>query len=411
MSKIANVSAIIKNNLCTGCGGCTQTVDDGVGGMRLSEDGFLRPFFEKELNEIDENNIVNMCPGLSVKHADKTSDWHDVWGPLKSAGVGWSSDSSIRYKASSGGGISAVLCFLIETNKIDAVLHIGVSADDPLKNEYKISFTREQIIENAGSRYAPAAPLVGLKKAIGEGRKVAVVGKPCDIVAVRKLCGINDWIGQHVEYCISFMCAGVPSIKGTDAVLEKMNVDKKVLKKFIYRGNGWPGNATAITKNNEKYEMNYNDSWGKILNRYLQLRCKICVDGTGEFADITFADAWHGGSNGYPDFEESEGRSLIIIRTEKGANLLSEAVSMDYLEKEDISVGEIEKMQPYQAIRKKLAFSRILAMRIFALEVPEYNYVDLAKLSFKAGLKANFVSFLGMTRRIIQTKIIKYRGA
>src|SRR3712207_7050821 len=38
-------------------------------------------------------------------------------------------------------------------------------------------------------------------------------------------------------------------------------------------------------------------------------RCKICPDGTGEFADIVCADAWYG-KDGYPDFAEREGRSL-----------------------------------------------------------------------------------------------------
>lgn len=50
--------------------------------------------------------------------------------------------------------------------------------------------------------------------------------------------------------------------------------------------------------------MSYNESWGNILGKYLQKRCKICPDGIGEFADIVCADAWHGDKSGYPNFEE-----------------------------------------------------------------------------------------------------------
>jgi coenzyme F420 hydrogenase subunit beta len=37
--------------------------------------------------------------------------------------------------------------------------------------------------------------------------------------------------------------------------------------------------------------MSYADSWGGILSRHVQFRCKICPDGTGGFADVVCADA------------------------------------------------------------------------------------------------------------------------
>ena len=50
--------------------------------------------------------------------------------------------------------------------------------------------------------------------------------------------------------------------------------------------------------------MSYHNSWGKILSRHVQHRCKICADGTGNPADLVCADAWHADDEGYPLFEE-----------------------------------------------------------------------------------------------------------
>ena len=50
--------------------------------------------------------------------------------------------------------------------------------------------------------------------------------------------------------------------------------------------------------------MSYAQSWGEILTKHVQFRCKVCPDGSGGFADVACADAWYGDERGYPSFEE-----------------------------------------------------------------------------------------------------------
>src|SRR3546814_12796145 len=87
------------------------------------------------------------------------------------------------------------------------------------------------------------------------------------------------------------------------------------LSEFRYRGNGWPGQAVARTTDGRAGEMSYERSWGDHLSREVQFRCKICPDAVGGTADIACADAWYGGEGGYPQFEEQDGRSLIMVRS------------------------------------------------------------------------------------------------
>ena len=53
--------------------------------------------------------------------------------------------------------------------------------------------------------------------------------------------------------------------------------------------------------------MGYDASWGGVLTRHVQFRCRICPDGIGDDADIAFADAWHTDTDRNPVFNEAEG--------------------------------------------------------------------------------------------------------
>ena len=154
-------------------------------------------------------------------------------------------------------------------------------------------------------------------------REYLFIGKPCDVAAVRQMQQHDPRLKENIPYIVSFMCAGTPSLQGTEQVLDKLEVERKDVTAFRYRGDGWPGLTKATLKNGDERTMTYNDSWGKVLNRHLQTRCKICPDGIGEFADIVCADGWEGDEKGYPSFEEREGNSLILVRTAKAANFFA----------------------------------------------------------------------------------------
>ena len=148
------------------------------------------------------------------------------------------------------------------------------------------------------------------------------------------------------------------------------------------------------------FETDYSTSWGTVLNRHLQFRCKICPDGIGEFADVVGADAWYG-KDGYPDFTEREGRSLILSRTNKGEALVRLAMESKIIIADGVLIEEIAKMQPYQKERKQMIFSRILALRLLGRLAPDYINFSLLKSALSAGFKENIHSFIGTVRRTI----------
>jgi len=206
-------------------------------------------------------------------------------------------------------------------------------------------------------------------------------------------------INKKIRYMISFMCAGIPSLNATVKILNEFGVKKEEVETFRYRGNGWPGLTTAITKSGVKHQMEYSRSWGEILGKQLQFRCKICPDGIGEFADVVCGDAWYLKGN-QPDFSEREGRSIIITRTNKGNKLISECIDYEYLKLENFNIGDLKYIQPFHKYRKTSIVPRLFAMKILFKRTPRYKNLRLFKAFLKGNMLNHIKNILGTIKRI-----------
>ncbi|KQN33797.1 hypothetical protein ASG37_16610 [Sphingomonas sp. Leaf407] len=316
--------------------------------------------------------------------------------------TGSSTDPEVRYRGSSGGVISQLAIHLLESKAVDFVVHTRADPEEPLGNVTSPSYNRTDILSGAGSRYAPSSPLAELNAYLETGKQFAFIGKPCDVAALRRMAKVDLRIDAQVPYMFSFFCAGVPSRFGALAVLKKLEVEAAQVSKFEFRGRGWPGLTRATRFDGTEATMDYNSSWGMMLSRTLQFRCKICPDGTGEFADIVCADAWYG-KDGYPDFEERDGRSMVLVRTERGRALLREIEACKLIELEPLDAGEIEKMQPYQRDRKRVILARLGALVVGRRKRPRYTGLRLAALAARSNPVWLAKNVLGTLRRLPST--------
>jgi coenzyme F420 hydrogenase subunit beta len=147
--------------------------------------------------------------------------------------------------------------------------------------------------------------------------------------------------------------------------------------------------------------MSYRDSWGGILSKHVQFRCKICADGVGDAADIVCADAWHGDEQGYPTFSEAEGRSLILSRTKLGEEVLQSAIDAREISVQPLDISEIPGMQPGQVSRMRMLVARMAALWVTAQPRPEYVGFNLLPAARGASLWMLLRNFLGTGRRVI----------
>jgi len=392
---------ILSADCCTGCGLCQAMFEGPKIEMRLTGPGFLRPTQIGALSAEDDQLLKDTCPGIRLDLPASQIKNHPIWGPVITVRTGAATDQALRHEASSGGVLSALLCYLLDENKIEYAVHTAMSQSSPIENQTVETRLSKDVLGTCGSRYSPSAPLRDLDTYINRSEPFALVGKPCDVAAARAYGRHDPRVKETVPYMLSFYCAGVSKLDGTRQILSEMGVAEKDLTNFRYRGDGWPGFAMAQTRDGKTARMSYADSWGNILSHHTQFRCKICPDGSGGFADVVCGDAWYSDDKGYPKFDEEDGRSLIISRTPRGEELVQAAIKAGYIEVMDLDIGEIQKMQPSQANRKRLVTSRLLAMRLITGFRPNFTGLNLAEAAASAPVRLRLRNFLGMARRLV----------
>ncbi|MBS3960453.1 MAG: Coenzyme F420 hydrogenase/dehydrogenase, beta subunit C-terminal domain [Sandarakinorhabdus sp.] len=395
------LARVMAGQTCSGCGLCAG-IDPAIG-LERDAKGWLRPVALAEALPGTDALLAKACPGATVApwEGGESRAVDPYWGPHVRVMTAHATDPEVRHMASSGGTLSALALHLLETGAVDRVLHVGMDVLAPLLTTIVRSAGRDDILRAAGSRYAPAAPLAEIRAELEQPGRILFIGKPCDAGALRQLMAADPAVAERFPYLFSFFCAGTPSQDGTERIVHKLGMEKAEVAHFRYRGDGWPGFATATRADGSSERMTYSASWGDILSKEVQFRCKICPDAVGGVADVAAADAWYGGESGYPAFEEMDGRSLLISRTARGDAMVKAAEAAGTLTTEPLDIGEIIKMQPSQARRKRLAAARMAAMALTGNPGPVVDGLKVGEAARLAGLIENVKSCAGTMRRIL----------
>jgi coenzyme F420 hydrogenase subunit beta len=373
--------------------------------MESQAPGYARPTQRGSVTEAAERVIAEACPGAVVAPWPREeANLHPYWGSWRSISTGYATDESVRYEGSSGGVLSALLIHALKAGEVDRVVHVVADPDRPTRNVMTWSTTAAQVMTGAGSRYTASSPLEQIEEALAQGGRMAFVGKPCDVSALRRLATVDERVGRHVPLVLSFFCGGMPSHAGVGRILAAMGVDSDEVTAFRFRGQGWPGTAAATTRDGRVATMSYAESWGGHLSKEVQFRCKICPDAVGGVADIACADAWYGGESGYPSFDEQDGRSLIVARTPAGEILLAQAMAAGAIAAEPLDAAEIELMQPSQARRKRLVKARVGALALTLQPKPRMQGLMVDEAAARATKRESARNLIGTVRRILVNK-------
>lgn len=373
------VERVVEDSLCTGCGVC-ELISDRI--SMEDRGGFRRPLVEGP-PEADAarraQQFAKSCPGLVVRAAQPEGATRDDYlGPIVGAWTAWATDPEVRHTGSSGGTLTAIAQYLSDTGA--SVSAVAAEAAQPRRTVPVRITSRDEALAAAGSRYAPVS--AGGRNARGVD---AMVGKPCEVAGRRALDTVR---GEESPVLLSFFCAGTPSQEATDALLEKNGIDAgDAVTELTYRGQGWPGDFTAVSAGGRRVTVDYTTSWGKSLGPRVQWRCRLCVDGVGESADITAGDFWEADERGYPIFEESAGRSALIARTERGRQIIEDAVAAGYLEIGPIDVSALLGVQRYQVERRKYLLGRLLGNKVTRGKNPAYKGFGLFRLVSRSPIR------------------------
>lgn len=415
MSPPRSIESIVNGHLCTGCGACAglaptlfRMVDQPSAGLRPER----IPSTDDPAGEAD---ALAACPGAGSgprpapasplpEGAPNTTEWGNVieiW-------EGHAADPEMRWHGSSGGVVTALAAFAIDSGAAEGAVHIRQSAHNAVLNESVISRGRDGLLAAAGSRYAPASPCERLADVATADRPMVFIGKPCDVQATAAATRRDPRLARNIGLTISIFCAGAPSTSGTRALIEALGVPAgATVTSLRYRGDGWPGrmSATYLTADGAPQSsgtLSYEEGWGGILQKHRQWRCHLCADHTGEFADLSVGDPWDKPRGG----GDEHGSSLIVVRTERGRAMLRQAMAAGAINATRREFGALAAAQPNLARTRRIMFGRLAGLRILGLGAPRYDGWALSGLWLaRTSLRDKAGSLFGTMRRAIRRKL------
>ena len=149
--------------------------------------------------------------------------------------------------------------------------------------------------------------------------KIAVVGTPCEIMAASKLQYYTD---SPIDVKLGLFCMENFSYKYFGNLLKEYDLKMDDIEKFQID----KGFMFLLLKTKEKVKIPLSEA-----KRIIRKNCNICVELTSETSDISI------GSIGSDD-----GWSTLIIRTEKGEEIVNGAIEQKFIEAEEFTESQFK---------------------------------------------------------------------
>lgn len=307
---------ICEMSVCCGCGLCVYSCKFQAVCLKEDEEGFLYPW-------IDKNKCVNcgicqkMCPAINNNlSTEKLLEKERTF-------AGYNSNLNELLKSSSGGAGHAIACAILRQGGIV----FGVRFNENYRGaSYTQITTFGELEVLRGSKYIESDRSIlfeRIEEAIKTGKKILVIGLPCDIAAVRSLVGVANNL-----YTCKLICRSNTSNRVLRQYLEKCeHKEKSSIQRLSlrYKKRNVPMLPTKIKIEYENGNISVEDftktDFGKAFQIMARPSCLQCnyknIDG---IADLTIGDFQ--GLTGEEEYYNINGVSLICEHTEKGKELL-----------------------------------------------------------------------------------------
>ena len=316
---LPNVKIIRDSNLCCGCGSCVSlcpvnAITYSKGTFEIDQEICIRcglcytccprSFFPKALDASEDQD----------HEITKFSEQFNYYREIITAQTIY---TEITQVAQDGGIVTTLLKMAFHQNLIDGAL-VVTEGLEPL-NPLPIFIEREEdLLKTAGTKYTNSPILKEFYK-YRDCKKIAVVGTPCIMKALKKLSfyPLHKPFYDNIAIRIGLLCSESfdyseitnllkNEFQSTPADVRKMDINKG--RFFIYNNDG-----TVL------------DIPIKKIKKYGRLGCFFCEDLTAIHTDISV------GSIG-----SDVGWSTVFIRTEKGAEFFQKALDLNMIVKKKI---------------------------------------------------------------------------
>jgi len=370
---LPNVKIIRDSNLCCGCGSCVSlcpvsAITYSKGTFEIDEEACIRcglcytccprSFFPKALDVPEDEDYDG------TKFSEEFNYYHELI-------TAQTTNADITQVAQDGGIVTTLLKMAFQQDLIDGAL-VVTEGLEPLNPLPVFIEGEEDLLKTAGTKYTNSPILKEFYK-YRECKKIAVVGTPCIMKALKKLSfyPLHIPFYDNIAIKIGLLCSESfdyseitnllkNEFQSTPADVRKMDINKG--RFFIYNNDG-----TVL------------DIPIKKIKKYGRLGCFFCEDLTAIHTDISV------GSIG-----SDVGWSTVFIRTEKGAEFFQKALDLNMIVKKKIEEDS----------KSFISFSRIAKFKLKSYE--ELHRVEMKQQDPNIRI-TNFEEVpLGLTEEMVE---------
>jgi coenzyme F420 hydrogenase subunit beta len=300
---------IINAGFCTSCGACEAACP--VHAITLENDKVCHEDCSKDIGSCPI--CYEICPHSEALMSDSL---RFVAGtPLRREGLGYyrrillaqAADPELRKLGHGGAVVTTLLTNAIEKGEIDSAIVSQAETNTPIKPKALVGVVPDDILSAVGSKFFPSSVARAFGSAVYEYGKarIAFVGVPCHVLALRKLEAWEHKITGNLKVIIGLFCFWTLSFGRLLAHLKKAyNINPDEIKRLNI--------VKDLIVQTEKDTIRVPLSE---IKPHIMTSCETCTDFTSELADISVGSA-------FPLKEWS----TVIIRTKAGEEFFYSAV-------------------------------------------------------------------------------------
>jgi coenzyme F420 hydrogenase subunit beta len=257
-------------------------------------------------------------------------------GPFRGLYLTRATDDKIRENAQHGGTMTALLELAINEGFIDSA--VLTRSKGGLDAEGVLATTAEEIRACSGSSFQIPPTLAVLNKTLNEDvyHKIGVVGTPCKTLAVYKMkakpVADNDNHIDNVGMVFGLFCGWGLEWKDIHNLTAKYAVPEKVSHMDIPPSKY---HSLVLREDGKEISVNLDE-----VTPIVRPACHACIDMTAEFSDLSV-----GGARSADGWDVDKGWNQVIVRTEKGEQLINLAREKGILEFKDVPETGLDKIK------------------------------------------------------------------
>jgi coenzyme F420 hydrogenase subunit beta len=316
---------VVDTGLCTGCAACVMACPRDV--LGYTDDHY--PVQQGDGMAHDQCTIGDRGCDICTRACPRFRTWEteldtelfgrerapdEPYGIARSILLTRTTDAGIAEVGQDGGLVSTLLCWGLDTERIEGALTSRISEKrGPFDAEPALVTTREEVLATAGSRYTYSAnPLAMAEAEERKLRQVALVGMSCQASINGSLParGVNKY-NRKVALTIGLLCSKTFTYEGQKHVLAEHGIDIGDVVKVNIKGR-----YQVWTRDGGYTELPL-----KEFHPYTRPGCQLCPDFAAEHADISTGgigsdDRW----------------TLTIVRTQRGEDWMRGVIDAGLVE-------------------------------------------------------------------------------